>query len=138
VAASATSRSDFSARRRWMQIVIRTGRPTRPTAVNTAATSPLFEKNLDGGGFEVGFGCRIVYVTHVLDDAFETGYLVGKTEVVEGAGIKSVDVVSTGIEVVGRTTVIEVEDDKEVEEVMRSGWSSIFGQSQILCVLPLS
>ena len=32
---------------------------------------------------------EFVYVTHVLDDAFETGYLVGKTEVVEGAGIKS-------------------------------------------------
>jgi hypothetical protein len=36
--------------------VIRTARPTRPTAVNTLATSPLFETNLDGGGFEVGFG----------------------------------------------------------------------------------
>jgi hypothetical protein len=51
--------------------------------------------------------CRIVYVTHVLDDAFETGDLVGKTEVVEGAGIKRVDVVSAGIEVVGSTTVVE-------------------------------
>jgi hypothetical protein len=50
---------------------------------------------------------ELFYVTHVLDDAFETGDLVGKTEVVEGGGIKRVDVVSTGIEVVGSTTVVE-------------------------------
>jgi hypothetical protein len=51
--ASATFRSNFSARRRRMQVVtkvIRTASPTSPTTVNTPATSPLFEKNLDGQG----------------------------------------------------------------------------------------
>jgi hypothetical protein len=43
-----------------------------------------------------------------LDEAFETGELVGKAESVEGAGI----------EVVGSATVvIEVEDDEELDEV---------------------
>jgi hypothetical protein len=72
----------------------------RPTTVNTPATSPLFEKNLDGEGvgskLVSGDWICIVYVTHVLDNAFWTGELVGKAESVEGA----VDVVSAGIEVV--------------------------------------
>jgi putative intracellular protease/amidase len=51
--------------------------------------------------------CKIVYITHVLDDAFETGDLVGKTEVVKEAGIKRVDIISAGIGVVESTMVVE-------------------------------
>ena len=47
-----------------------------------------------------------------MDEAFETGELVGKAESVEGAGI----------EVVGSATVvIEVEDNEELEEVDEVG-----------------
>jgi hypothetical protein len=35
--------------------VIRTVRPTRPMTVNMLATLPLFETNLDEGGFDIGF-----------------------------------------------------------------------------------
>jgi hypothetical protein len=66
-------------------------RTARPTTVNTPATSPLFEKNLDGEGVGSNSGdwiCRIVHVTHVLNNTFGTGELVGKAESVEGAGIK--------------------------------------------------
>jgi hypothetical protein len=53
-----------------------------------------------------------------LDEAFETGDFVGKTEVVEEAGIKRVDVDAVSIEVVGSATVvIEVEDDEELVAV---------------------
>jgi hypothetical protein len=50
-----------------------------------------------------------------LVEAFEIGDFVGKAESVEGAGIKRLDVVSAGIEVVGSATVvIAVEDEEEV------------------------
>jgi hypothetical protein len=56
-----------------------------------------------------------------LDEAFETGELVGKAESVEGAGIEVAW---------SATVVIEVEDDEELEELDEVGGDCGGGRSR--------